>query len=283
MTVKTVNANSPPALGSQLKPSSVQSRGPRVGVLDIETSPIVAYVWSLWKVNVGLNQILEDWSILSFCYKWLDEKKCVYHDVEGQVNLRDDTGLLLLLWKFLDEADIVIAQNGVSFDIKKINARFIMAGMPPPSHYRVVDTMLEAKKIARFTSNRLEWLSAVLTDTKKSAHKEFPGMELWNECLKGNPRAWKTMRKYNPRDVIATEGVYLALRPYIEGHPNVAAFDDSEEKRCPNCGSSHVIQKGYRFTNTGKYPRFKCTDCGAWSRGGYTENTISKRKSLLRN
>ena len=26
----------------------------RIAVLDIETSPILAYVWSLWKVNVGL-------------------------------------------------------------------------------------------------------------------------------------------------------------------------------------------------------------------------------------
>jgi hypothetical protein len=167
--------------------------------------------------------------------------------------------------------------------VKKINARFIQAGMPPPSPYKVVDTLLEAKKIARFTSNKLEWLSAKLTDTPKSSHSQFPGMELWNECLKGNPKAWKVMRKYNPIDVIGTEGVYLKLRPYIIGHPNVNVYDDDETVRCGNCGSEDVIQKGYRYTNVGKYPRFKCNGCGAWHRGGYTENTPAKRKSLLRN
>lgn len=257
--------------------------GPKIGTLDIETSPIVAYVWSLWKVNVGLNQILEDWSILSYCYKWLGEKKVHYDDVSGQADLRDDSKLLQGLWNFLDEADIVIAQNGIAFDVKKINARFIQAGMPPPSPYKVVDTMIEAKKVARFTSNKLEWLSAKLTETKKSAHKEFPGMELWVECLKDNPKAWKVMKKYNPIDVIGTEGVYLKLRPYIIGHPNVAIYDEDETMRCPNCGSSDVIKKGYRFTQVGKYSRYQCNGCAAWSRGGYTENTPAKRKSMLRN
>lgn len=257
--------------------------GVRIGTLDIETSPIVAYVWSLWKVNIGLNQILEDWSILSYCYKWLGEKKVHYEDVEGQKNLRDDSKLLKGLWKFLDEADIVIAQNGIAFDVKKINARFIQAGMLPPSPYKVVDTLLEAKKIARFTSNKLEWLSAKLTDTPKSSHAQFPGMELWNECLKGNPKAWRVMRKYNPIDVVGTEGVYLKLRPYIIGHPNVNVYDEDETVRCVNCGSEDVHQKGYRYTNVGKYPRYRCYACGAWHRGGYTENTPAKRKSLLRN
>jgi len=49
--------------------------GPKIVVLDIETSPIVAYVWSLFKVNIGLNQIVTEWSILSYCLKELGKKK----------------------------------------------------------------------------------------------------------------------------------------------------------------------------------------------------------------
>lgn len=257
---------------------------PRIGTLDIETSPIIAYVWSLWKQNVGLNQILEDWSILSYCYKWLGQKGVTYEDVEGQENLRDDSKLLIGLWTFLDEADIVIAQNGVGFDIKKINARFIEAGMPPPSPFKVVDTMLEARKIARFTSNKLEWLSQKLTDQPKSAHKEFPGMELWVECLKNNPKAWRVMRKYNPIDVIATEKVYLQLLPYITGHPNVAAYsDEHEDIACPKCGGTDVEKRGFTFTQTGKYQRYCCNSCNGWSRSRYTLNTKGKRLSLLSN
>ncbi|CAJ6797142.1 RNase H superfamily protein [Burkholderia pseudomallei] len=39
---------------------------PRILSLDIETSPILGYVWSLWKQNVSLNQIHSEWCILSF-------------------------------------------------------------------------------------------------------------------------------------------------------------------------------------------------------------------------
>lgn len=255
----------------------------RIGTLDIETSPIIAYVWSLWKQNVGLNQIVADWSILSFCYKWIDEKQPVYHDVSGQEDIRDDSSMLALLWAFLDEADIVIAQNGVAFDVKKIQARFVEAGMPPPSPFKVVDTMLEAKKIARFTSNRLAWLSEILTDEPKSEHKKFPGFELWTECLADNPEAWAEMRRYNVTDVKATEKVYLKLRPYIIGHPNLAAYDEDDTMRCPKCGSESVERRGKTVTQTGEYQRYQCGGCGGWSRTRYTRNSLKKRQSLLSN
>jgi hypothetical protein len=259
------------------------SDGPKIGTLDIETAPIIAYVWALWKQNIGLPQIIRDWSILSYTYKWLHKKKCVYNDVSQKENLEDDSDLLKELWDFLDEADIVVAQNGVAFDIKKIMARFIQAGMPPPSPFKVVDTMLEARKIARFTSNKLAWLSEVLTDTPKLSHSEFPGFTLWTECLKRNPKAWKVMRKYNPVDVIGTEGVYLKLRPYIVGHPNVAAYYEDETERCPKCGSVHLEKRGFSYTQTGMYQRFICLACKGWSRGRYTINTLAKRKALLSN
>lgn len=257
----------------------------RICTLDIETSPILAYVWGLFKQFVGLNQIHTDWSILSFSYKWLGEKKVYHHNTGGRgvAKVRDDTALLKLLWKVLDEADIIIAQNGVKFDVKKINARFIMAGMPPPTPYKVVDTMLEARSIAAFTSNKLAWLSDVLTDTPKSEHKEFPGFELWTECLADNPRAWKAMQKYNDIDIRGTEGVYLKLRPYIIGHPNVAAYNDSETVQCPKCGSDHMQMRGKVRTQTGEYQRYQCGSCAGWSRTRYTQNTRAKRASLLSN
>lgn len=256
--------------------------GPRIITLDIETSPIIAYVWGLFKQFVGLDQILQDWSVLSFCAKTLGDPKVRYHDVSGQKNVYDDRKIMKALWKELDAADIVVTQNGIRFDHKKINARFLVLGMPPPSPYKMVDTMVEAKNVAAFTSNKLAWLSRALSEERKSDHGKFPGFKLWAECLKNNPEAWAEMREYNPQDVIATEEVYLKLRPWMQGHPNVANYDDDETLRCPHCGSQDVAQKGYRTTQVGKYPRYRCNGCHAWSRGGYTINTIAKRKSLLR-
>ena len=45
---------------------------PVITVIDIETAPIVAHVWRLFDNNVGLNQIEQDWSILSYTAKTLD-------------------------------------------------------------------------------------------------------------------------------------------------------------------------------------------------------------------
>lgn len=257
--------------------------GPKIITLDIETSPIVAYVWSLWKQNVGLNQIVRDWTVLSFSAKTLGDRTIRYMDVAGQVDLYDDGAVMSELWKELDSADVIVAQNGIRFDVRKINARFLTLGFAPPTPYKVVDTMVEAKKVAMFTSNKLEWLSAVLTDTPKSKHKSFPGFELWTECLADNPKAWAEMRKYNVQDVKATEALYLKLRPYIEGHPNLAVLDDDETMRCPKCLSPKLQQRGFATTQTGQYPRYQCTSCGGWSRGRYTVNTKQKRKSLLSN
>ena len=35
---------------------------PKVLVYDIETAPILGHVWRLWDQNVGLNQIVSDYS-----------------------------------------------------------------------------------------------------------------------------------------------------------------------------------------------------------------------------
>lgn len=253
----------------------------KIATLDIETFPNLVYTWGLWKQNIGVNQIVRNWSIASICWKWLGKRGTHYRDASA--NPLDDSTVLDAAWQVLDEADIVVGQNSKHFDIRKLNARFIEAGFPPPSPYKQVDTKVEAAKVAMFTSNRLEWLAAALTDAPKDKHKAFPGFDLWAECLKGNPKAWSAMRKYNPRDVIATEKLYLKLRPYIVGHPNVAVFDDDDVMRCPKCGSHKVQARGHMVTQVGKYKRYACMSCGGWSRSRYTMNTTEKRQSLLSN
>ena len=254
----------------------------RILVLDIETAPIQANVWRIWKENVGLNQIREDWYILSFAAKWLGEEKIMYFDQSKAPRLEDDSLLLAELHTLLDQADFVVAHNGRKFDLKKINARFILHGFRPPSPYRIIDTLEIAKAKFAFTSNRLEYISENLNVTfKKLKHGQFPGFSLWAEVMKGNKAAWKEMRLYNEYDVLSLEETYLHLRAWDDRHPNVNHDDGSEITACPVCGGTHLALAGHSRTNTGKYPRYHCVDCGAWSRGRYTVNTIEKRKSLL--
>ena len=270
---------------TQVQPKRPAS--PRILLIDIETAPILGYVWSLWKQNVGLNQIKEEWYILSYCAKWLHEPEIMYRDVRE--NPHSDESLMEPLWKLLDEADIIIGQNGKAFDMPKIQARLIMAGHMPPRPYKVIDTLIMAKQQFRFTSNKLEWMtgeSAGLTTLKKNQHSKFPGFTLWAECLKGNPEAWDEMKEYNIPDVTSMEELYLKLRPWYVGHPNLAAYVESTEVLCPKCLSPDIKQHHetpFTFTQTGKYEMYHCNSCGGFSRGRYTRNSTLKRKSLLSN
>lgn len=272
-------------MSTNKKRRAKENEGPRIVTVDIETAPLKVWCWGLFDQNMGLEQIASDWSILSFSAKVLGEKDVLYMDTGGRgaSKVQDDKRIIQALWKVLDEADIVVTQNGISFDLKKIRARMIMMGMPPFRPVKMIDTMVECKKNFAMTSNKLAYTSRVLTDTPKSEHKEFPGFELWSECLKDNKKAWAEMKKYNVKDVEATEKLYLKLRPWIEGHPNVAAYYSSEEAMCPKCGSDHLEKRGFSCSQTQTYQRYVCKECGGWSRGRLTMSTKSKRGSMLVN
>jgi uncharacterized protein YprB with RNaseH-like and TPR domain len=257
-------------------------QGPRVLFLDIETAPILAHVWRVWQENVGLNQIEKDWSILSFAAKWRGDKKVIYHDVSKQKTYDNDHSLLQTLWKLLNEADIVVAHNGLKFDKKRINARFAMNGMPPPAPFKMIDTLAIAKKYFAFTSNRLEYLSDKLNKKyKKQSHEEFAGFALWSECLKGNKKAWAAMRKYNEYDVLALEELFEGLAAWADGDhmPNFSLYTEGTEHVC-RCGSSDLQKRGFHFTAKGKFQRYQCTSCGAWTRDTNNLFDKDKRKSL---
>lgn len=243
----------------------------KVLIFDIETKPMVAHVWGLKDQNIGLNQIVEDWTVLSWAAKWLGDppSKMMYQDVSNNKDITDDAEVLEGMWKLLDAADIVITQYGTGFDSPKLNARFIMRGMKPPKPYKHLDTYRIVSKVAAFTSNKLEYLTDKLcTKYKKLAHKKFPGMSLWNECKKGNKEAWKEMKRYNIHDVLSTEELYTKIRAWApESMPKpFASLTPNQD--CTTCNAKQsVIHNGSRRTKTAVYQRLSCSKCGVWTKG----------------
>lgn len=254
---------------------------PKILLLDIETAPIIGYVWGLWENNVALNQIKSDWYVLAWSAKWLDDspKDVLYCDQRFEENIEDDSLMLTGIWKLLDEADIVITQNGKSFDIKKLNARFILNNMPPPSSFKHIDTKILAQKHFGFTSNKLEYMTDKLcTKYKKRKVRKFIGFELWSECLKGNLAAWDEMKKYNIYDVLSLEELYKRLIVW-DNSINFNLYSRDNVTRC-TCGSTNFMKNGYSYTSAGKFQRYYCGDCRSEIRD--KENLLSKekRKSL---
>jgi hypothetical protein len=160
----------------------------------------------------------------------------------------------------LEEADVVVAHNGVDFDMKVINSRFLFHGIKPPAPYKVVDTKREAKKVARFNSNKLDDLGGLLGEGKK-IKTDF---DLWLGCINGDKASWNKMVKYNKQDVLLLEKVYMRLRPWMNSHPNLALTNP--KAKCGKCGSAHIQWRGTAVTTTRSYARFQCQDCGGWGR-----------------
>ena len=250
---------------------------PKILVFDIETAPITAYTWGLWKQNVGLNQIKHDWHFLAWAAKWYGDpaSKTMYMDNRKAKNVRNDKTIVKGLWKLLNEAHIVITQNGEKFDILKFNARAVAYGLPPVSHFKSTDTLKESRRAFKFTSHKLEYMAENINKKyKKLKHSEYPGFELWAEVLKGNQRAWQVMKTYCIHDVLATEELFQHIQSYIRTQ-NLANYFDDAAIRC-RCGSKNIVKKGPVYTDVGKFQGYLCKDCGKRPRGN--KNLFDKHK-----
>lgn len=251
----------------------------KILLLDIETAPMLGYIWGLWDQNVGLNQLKTDWHLLSWSAKWLDDRpsKIMHMNQKNAKNIEDDSKILKGLWKLMDEADVIIWQNGDKFDKKKINARFLLNGMPPPSSYRTIDTLKVSKKHFALTSHKLEYMSEKLAKKfKKLKHKNYPGFELWKAVLAGDKKAWDEMKLYNDYDILALEEVYRKLAPW----DNSTNFNVYGDKPICSCGSTSFLKRGFRYTNRAKFQRYRCNKCGKEMTDGV--NLLKGTNKLLR-
>ena len=270
---KTYERNKYPVIDLAKKESI---KKPKVLLFDIETMPMEAYVWSMFPNYIPLNMIKEDWSVLSYAAKWMDEDEVFYESIEGQRNQRNDKKVLKKIWKLLDEADIVVGHNSDSFDVKKLNARFLMNDMKPPSSYKRMDTKKMAKKYFAFTSNKLEYLTNKLCkEQKKSKHNEFPGFQMWLECINRNSRAFNSMKEYNILDVTSLEELFKIMLPW-ESSNVFGMYNDSDKPVC-SCGNDKFKKDGFYYTNAAKYQKYRCTKCGAEHRDSKNLATSKKR------
>lgn len=262
-----------------LKPQiEADKKGPRILLYDIETAPIRAAMWSMWQQGFGLNQIEDDWFIMSFAAKWLGEDEVFYYDQSEAEDMEDDSFILSKLWSLLNEADITIGQNIKKFDTRKVNARFILNGFPKPSTYRQIDTLSIAKEQFAFTSNKLEYMTDKLCpDIKKSKHEKYPGYSLWEACLKGDKEAWACMKEYNTTDVLSLESLYNILSSWDNKLPNFDVYVDEV------LDMSVWEEDGFHYSNTGKFKRYRNKITGVQRRSRVNLLSKEKRQSLLGN
>lgn len=250
------------------KATPAAPQGPRILFIDIETAPDVMWAWGVYEQSA--IAVKEHWYVLSFAAKWRKGKAGGpivtkgLDDYKGYTSGNSTERLLLQdVHTLLDEADIVVAHNGADFDVRKLNARFIAHGMTPPSPYRVVDTKRDLARVAKFSSNRLNWLSKQLGIGRKTM--EHHDWKMWQGCMEGEAKCWRAMKTYNRHDVVLLQQLYEVLAPWIE-QPNANVW--STRPICPNpaCGHKRLHVAGTQPSKTRVYTRYRCPKCGSYAR-----------------
>lgn len=231
---------------------------PRVLIFDIESKPLLAYVWGLWDQNIGLPMIKENGGMICFAAKWTDSPEIFYFS-----DFKDGhQGMLDAIWNLLSEADIVVGYNSDRYDIRRINNEFLLAGMTPPKPYKSVDLMKINKVRFDLPSRKLDYL---VQQTGNGAKLDTGGFELWIGCMADDPESWKRMEEYNIHDVIVTEAAYFTLLPWQTNPIHFGMFT-GDSHSCPYCGSLKLEAKGVNHSFVQTYDQFLCLECKGWSR-----------------
>lgn len=239
---------------------------PRIFCYDIETSPNLVYSWGLWDQNIGINQIVETQAILCFASTEIGSNK-----IESRTAWGSYDDMIQRLWDIMDTADYLVGYNQIAFDDKHVKAAFIKAGLPPPSPYRSIDLMRVVKRNFKFPSNKLAFVCESLGLDLKS---DPGGFSTWKNILDpASPKreaAQRRMVRYCRQDVRITAQLFHRLLPWIDGL-NVPLYSGGKEgdtsegvAKCTRCGGINIHQRGWAYTTTYRYRRFRCMDCGGW-------------------
>lgn len=239
-----------------------KTRDLKIVFFDIETTPLVITKFQYDKnPYIRYEDILEDWYIICAAWKTLGEKKTSSVKIS---KLGDDYNVVKTLRAALSEADLIVGHAIDRFDIRNLNARLLYHNLPPLPNIPTVDTLKVARRVAGFSSNRLDYLSKILNNKEKM---KVDG-SLWRGVMDGSKEALNKMVKYNIVDVIRDEEVYLRLRPFMKTHPHVGVMKgDDRLLSCPKCGSTKIKRNGIRVTAAGiKKQEVQCQSCGGFHR-----------------
>jgi uncharacterized protein YprB with RNaseH-like and TPR domain len=182
----------------------------RVGVLDIEAT--------------GLNAMFG--RVLCACLLVNDEKEVrvyrgdAYPTWNGKRS--DDSGVVGDLLKDLEDIDVIIAHNGVGYDLPMLRTRALAYRMPCVHPKKIIDPVLKARKELRLPSNKLDTVAEHL-GVKVSKSKI--DARFWVEAgMDGSREAMDYIVDHCIKDVHVLEEVAYHLRPYIRQLDNIGSW-----------------------------------------------------------
>lgn len=123
----------------------------RVGVIDIETNSL----------NAGFGVLL---CVVGKTYA--PNERRIFRADEFEPWQRgeraNDRDLLCAVLDWMEDLDIVIAHNGLRFDLPFLRTRAVVHGLPPVNFQKIIDPVQLARQHFRFPSNSLNSISHVI-------------------------------------------------------------------------------------------------------------------------
>lgn len=234
---------------------------------DIETSLAVSYHFGQWNQNLGIKQQVHESHLLSHAWAFGDDEVQGSILTREEVLERNDERLVLEIWNLLDSCDVYVAHNGVKFDVKKMNGYFLKYGLPPPSPYKVYDTLQVSRKKFGLPFHNLAYLAKFLDVTRKIDNS---GIELWIGCAQGVQEDLDEMLEYNIGDIVTLREIYYKLIGWDNFAVNMSLYKEVDGLQCPHCASTSIsqLERKYAYTAQRKYQVYRCNDCNATLRGG---------------
>ena len=268
-------------VAKKIKMSPVRTNGPRILFFDLETSAALVYCFGRHKQFISQDAVeIEGGKILCAGYRWGHETESKVIAYPADVSVGTDYAICKELWDLFNEADAVVAHNAKNFDVKMLEVRCLVNGLPALPTVKVIDTLEIAKQKFRFPSNKLDSLGSYLELGRKVQHS---GMDLWVRVQKGDGGALKEMIAYCKQDVDLLVEIYETLlsRGLLPGI-NFSVYYSDTTTRCKSCGSTHLEHTGRIVTTSaGLFEEIKCNSCGSLQKLKQNKLSINKRRTLL--
>lgn len=260
---------------------SENQKGPRILVFDLETSAAEVLAFGRFKVNLSQDHVMKEggW-ILCASWKWLGDDSVQSIALRpDEIAESNDFRIVAEMFELFDQADAVVAHNGVKFDVPVLQARCAYYNIGALPSVKVLDTLVIAKKNFKVPSNSLDSLAGYFGLGSKIKHS---GISLWKKVQQGCPEAMQEMLEYCEKDTALLEELYLTIRAYgRSGDFNAGLSYNDGRLHCRTCGSTNMSETGRTVqTSLSKFSEVRCNDCGAVHRTRESLTTAEQRSTL---
>lgn len=188
---------------------------PRVLYLDIERSLMKfwGYERRVRSGYISKDCIASEAFIICWAACWIGESKiksaCV---TQKEALQKNDKRILQILWDLIDQSDYVTGHKIDTYDMKKLNNRFLVYEMGTPFG-KSIDTLKLARKHFPFDSNALDYISVSLGGKDK---KDID-LDDWIHIVEtGDPATLSKAEKYCRGDVRIGINVFNKFKKQIE-------------------------------------------------------------------